>query len=182
MTRLAPIDPATAPAELAPLFAAGKAALGAVPNLLRAMGNSPAALEGFLGLYAGLSKGALDHATREALALAVSEANGCAYCRSAHTAISRHVGLSNEAIVAARDARATDPKLAAMLRFARLVNDQRGQVSDVDVAALRQAGVTDAEFAELLGAVAVNFYTNIFAIAAKTPIDFPVVPPLAQAA
>jgi len=47
--------------------------------------NSPAALEGYLGLSGALNKGALPAPTRERIALAVAEINGCNYCLSAHT-------------------------------------------------------------------------------------------------
>jgi len=46
---------------------------GLVPNLFRVVANSPAALEGYLGLNAALAKGALDAKTRERIALAVAE-------------------------------------------------------------------------------------------------------------
>jgi hypothetical protein len=39
--------------------------LGIVPNLFRLVSNSPAALEGYLGMLGALGKGALPAATRE---------------------------------------------------------------------------------------------------------------------
>jgi transcriptional regulator GlxA family with amidase domain len=43
-----------------------------LPNLFRLVSNSPAALQGYLGLSSALSKGALPAATRERIALAVA--------------------------------------------------------------------------------------------------------------
>jgi AraC-like DNA-binding protein len=43
-----------------------------LPNLFRPVSNSPAALQGYLGLSSALSKGALPAATRERIALAVA--------------------------------------------------------------------------------------------------------------
>jgi AhpD family alkylhydroperoxidase len=43
-------------------------------------------------------KPALDAATREIIALAVSATNGCAYCVNSHTAALRKLGLSTEAL------------------------------------------------------------------------------------
>ena len=65
-----------APAAARPLLEAVKTQLGVVPNLFRLVSNSPAALEGYLGLSGALSKGALPAPTRERIALAVAEING----------------------------------------------------------------------------------------------------------
>ena len=46
------------PAAAQPLLAAVKKQIGSVPNLFRVIANSPAALEGYLGLNAALAKGA----------------------------------------------------------------------------------------------------------------------------
>ena len=54
-----------APIASQPLLSAVKAMLGSVPNLFRLVANSPAALEGYLGLNGALAKGALDARTRE---------------------------------------------------------------------------------------------------------------------
>ena len=76
---------AAAPAASQPLLEAVNKQLGSVPNLFRLAANSPAALEGYLGMMGALAKGALPAATRERIALAVAEVNGCNYCLAAHT-------------------------------------------------------------------------------------------------
>src|SRR5689334_4492134 len=65
-------------ASRALLTAVGKQ-LGVVPNLFRLVANSPAALEGYVGMLGALGKGALSAATGERIALGVAEANGCEY-------------------------------------------------------------------------------------------------------
>ena len=80
MTRIAtPASIADAPAASQPLLEAVKNQFGSVPNLFRVASNSPAALEGYLGLSGALAKGSLPAATRERIALAVAEINGCTY-------------------------------------------------------------------------------------------------------
>src|SRR5947209_13267329 len=66
------------PADSQPLLDAVEKLLGVVPNLFRLVGNSPAALEGLLGLNGALSR-TLDPATRERIAIAVAQVNGCDY-------------------------------------------------------------------------------------------------------
>ncbi len=65
--------------------------LGGVPNMFRVVANSPAALSGYLQLSAASAQGGLDAATRERIALAVAELNGCGYCLSAHSFLGRKV-------------------------------------------------------------------------------------------
>ena len=94
--------------RLQPLQAVEKQ-LGVVPNLFRLVGNSPAALAGYLGLNGALAKGALEAPTRERIALAIAEVNGCGYCLSAHSYLGKNLAkLSDAEIVANRDA-ATRP-------------------------------------------------------------------------
>ena len=64
------------PAAAKPFLEAVKKQLGVVPNLFRLVANSPAALEGYLGLNGALGKGQLDARTRERIALAVAEIAG----------------------------------------------------------------------------------------------------------
>ena len=96
MARVQVINPETASGETKTLLDAVQAKLGATPNFIRVLANSPKALEGFLGLYGALGSAQVDKPTQERIALAVAEGNGCQYCVSAHTAIGRHAGLSNE--------------------------------------------------------------------------------------
>jgi alkylhydroperoxidase family enzyme len=83
MSRLRQITDAGTSDRARPLLDAVKHRLGLVPNMTRAMANSPATLDGYLGLSGALAKGALPAKVREQLALAVAEANGCDYCLAA---------------------------------------------------------------------------------------------------
>ena len=107
------------------------------------------------------------------IALTVAEANGCDYCLSAHTAIGGLLKIPASELDAARDGVSADPKTAAILRFARTVVDTRGKVADGDVAALRGAGASDAEIAEVVAIAALNVFTNLFNNVAATDVDFP---------
>jgi len=165
-----------APAAAGPLLEAVKKQIGSVPNLFRVVANSPAALEGYLGLNNALSKGQLDVKTRERIAIAVAEANGCGYCLSAHTFIGKNVAKLDDAeITANRSGASNDLKANAAVRFAAKVVDARGHVSDADIAAVKAAGFDDAQVVEIVLHVALNTLTNYVNEVAKTEIDFPVV-------
>jgi uncharacterized peroxidase-related enzyme len=167
-----------APAASQALLHEVKRQLGVAPNLFRMVSNSPAALEGYVSLNGALGKGSLPVATRARIALAVAEINGCSYCLSAHTYLGQHVAKLDDAEMAAnRSGASNDPKANAAVRFAATVTLGRGQVSDADIRALKEAGYDDAQLIEIVLHVALNTWTNYINQIAQTEIDFPVIAP-----
>jgi uncharacterized peroxidase-related enzyme len=165
-----------APAAARPMLEAVKKQFGVVPNLFRLVSNSPAALEGYLGLSDALGKGRLPAQTRERIALAVAEINGCDYCLSAHTYLGRNLAKLDDAeITANRSGASNDPKADAAVRFAAKIAHARGHVGEDDLGAVRMAGYDDAQVIEIVLHVALNTWTNYINEVAKTDIDFPVV-------
>ncbi|MFX4221900.1 MAG: carboxymuconolactone decarboxylase family protein [Thalassobaculum sp.] len=177
MTRIplpATID--AAPAAARPFLEGVEKMLGSVPNLFRLTANSPSALEGYLGLNSALSKGALKPQTRERIALAVAQINGCDYCLSAHTYLAKNLAKLDDAEIAAnRAGSSSDPKADLAVRFAVQLVQQRGHVTSADVEAVRLAGYGDGEIVEIVAHVALNTLTNYLNEAFGTPIDFPTV-------
>lgn len=171
-----PAEINAAPAAAQPFLNAVKAKLGKAPNLYLLTSNSPAALEGLLSLSGALSNGALDAATRERIALAIANVNGCDYCNSAHTFLAKNVAkLSDDEIAKNREGRSGDSKADAAVILARKVAVARGEVTDADVDAARKAGLSDAELVEIVAHVALNTYTNYLNEVFKTVVDFPAV-------
>ena len=165
-----------APAAAQPFLHAVKKQLGVAPNLFRVVANSPAALEGYVGLMGALGKGELPAPTRERIALTVAEINGCDYCLSAHTYLARNVAKLDDAEIAAnRGGGSNDLEADAAVRFAAKVAKLRGHVSDEDFKAVKAAGYTDAQIIEIVQHVALNTWTNYLNTVAQTDIDFPVV-------
>src|SRR5713101_332065 len=165
-----------APAASRPLLEAVKKQLGVVPNLFRLVATSPVALESYLGLSGALSKGALPAATRERIALAVAEINGCNYCLSAHTYLGKNLAKLDDAeMTANRNGASNDIKADAAVRFAAKVVRERGHVNPEDVRAVKSAGYDDAQVIEIVLHVALNTWTNYINVVAQTDIDFPVV-------
>ncbi len=164
------------PEKSQPLLEAVVKQLGSAPNLFRLVATSPQALEGYLGLSGALGKGALPAATRERIALAVAEVNGCDYCLSAHTYLGKNLAKLDDAeITANRSGASNDPKADAAVRFAASVAREHGHISDADFAAVRLAGYTDAQVIEIVQHVALNVWTNYFNNVFQTEIDFPIV-------
>jgi uncharacterized peroxidase-related enzyme len=183
MSRIAtPPSIAASPAASQPFLEAVQKQLGSVPNLFRVAGNSPAALEGYLGMSGALAKGALPAPTRERIALAVAEVNGCNYCLSAHTWLGKNLAKLDDAEIAAnRAGTSNDVKADAAVRFAVLVTRARGHVDGASVQAVRASGYSDAQIVEIVMHVALNTWTNYLNEVAATEIDFPAVDALETA-
>ncbi len=169
----------TSPAAAQPMLSAVKAQIGSVPNMFRLIANSPAALEGYLGMSGALAKGALPAQTRERIALAVAAVNGCGYCQAAHAHIGKAFAKLDDAEIAAnRRGGSNDPKADVAVRFAAAVAHERGHVGAAAVEAVRAAGYTDAQIIEIVQHVALNTWTNYLNEVALTDLDFPAVAPL----
>ena len=167
----------TAPAE-ADIPAASRSALdaaagqlGFVPNMHRALAASPRALNAWLGLRKAMST-SLDAATRQGIAHAVDEVNGCDYCDAMHTWVSQQMtGLDDDEIARNRGGSSSDPRRAAALAFAREVALARGKVSDGALAAVRGAGFTDGQILDIVAVVVLFTMSNYFNNVMKTDID-----------
>ena len=171
-----PASIAASPTAAQPLLEAVNKQLGLVPNMFRLIANSPSALDGYLGLNGALAKGKIDAKTRERIALAVAEVNGCDYCLSAHTYLGKNLAKLEDAEIAAnRKGASSDPKANVAVRFAAQVVRARGHVTDANVQALKAAGYDDAQVIEIVLHVALNTLTNYVNEVAKTVVDFPVV-------
>jgi uncharacterized peroxidase-related enzyme len=175
MSRLTIPTVETAPLASKPLLQAVQQQLGSVPNVFRLMAISPAALEGFLGLFGALGK-ALDARTRERIAIAVAQVNGCDYCMSAHSYLGANLAeLDDSELARNRVGRSNDPKADVAVRFAVKVAETRGKVSEADIAELKLAGFSETDIVDIMSTVALNVLTNFLNNAVQTDIDFPVV-------
>ncbi len=181
MSRLAiPASIDAAPASARPQLEAVARQIGSVPNLFRLVANSPAALDGYLGMSGALGKGSLPAPTRERIALAVAQFNDCGYCLSAHSFMGKNLAKLSDAEIAANcHGGSLDPKADAAVRFAAKVLRERGHVADADLQAVRMAGYDDAQIVEIVQHVALNTWTNYLNSVAQTEIDFPVAQALA---
>lgn len=172
MSKLTAIDPHTATGKSKELLDAVQAKLKITPNMTRVMANSPHVLGAYLA-FSGALDGALSARLREKIAVEVGEINACEYCVSAHTAIGKMVGLKDTELEAARNAKSESAKEQAALTFAQALVAKKGRTSDADLDAVRAAGYSDGEIAEIIANVALNIFTNYFNNSAGVEVDFP---------
>jgi uncharacterized peroxidase-related enzyme len=176
MARSAALKPEQVPADSKPTLDVFTKNLGFTPNMLATFAQSPIAFNAWATFRGSLNK-ALDLKTRELISLIVSEVNGCNYCLAVHSFAADKAKLPADEIILARKGHATDPKRDAAVQFARKVIEARGQVSDADLKAVRDAGYTDANVIEIVALVAVYSLTNFFNNVFDPEKDYPAVPP-----
>src|SRR5215831_8219252 len=118
----------------------------------------------------------LDVKTRERIALAVAQVNGCDYCLSANSYLGLNLAkISPDEVALDRKGKSGDAKANAAVHFAARVLRERGHITGADIKAVRDAGYSDGQVVEILAVTAENIFTNLLNVVAETDIDFPVV-------
>ncbi len=97
--------------------------MGRLPEVFQAMGRNGEFLEKLLALSEAAGKG-LDPKTKELICIAVSAVNGCEYCMSAHRAMAKGAGITDEEITAAIE-------VAAVMSAFNKFNDAIGLNVDI---------------------------------------------------
>jgi uncharacterized peroxidase-related enzyme len=180
MSRISIPSRAAAPAASQPILDAIEKKMGRVPNIFLLASLSPPALTGMTAMTGALSK-ALDVKTRERIAIATAQVNGCDYCLAAHSYLgSRMANMSADEIARNRQGGSEDPRADAAVHFAVRVAQTRGKVTDAELAAVRAAGFSDAEIVEIVSVVGDNAYHNMLNNVAETAVDFPAIDPPAE--
>jgi AhpD family alkylhydroperoxidase len=173
LNRIPPLDPKGVVGKTKQIFDEMQARLGMVPNLFRVLGNAPAALEAYVNFGGALAAGKLDRKVQEQIGLAVAESNLCDYCLSAHVFMGSNAGLTESEISDAIRARAADAQADAILKLARSVIIQRGELSDCELERARDAGLTNGEIVEIVANVVLNIFMNYLDHVARPVVDFP---------
>jgi len=175
MQRISALVPSNTPVASQAMLDAVKIKIGMVPNLFKTIAHSPAALQFYLQQMEALAGGVLSAPLREQLALTSAGENACDYCASAHTLMGKGAGVPEKELSENLRGRSDDAKTRAALTFARAIIAGRGQISDMQIEAVRAAGFTDAELVEIIAHVGMNIFTNYFNLVAQTVVDFPLV-------
>ncbi len=124
--------------------------LGFVPNVLTAYRFNPVKLQAFMDMYNDLMLGesGLTKLEREMIAVAVSSANHCYYCLTAHGAAVRQLSgrpeLGEQMVMNYRAA-ALDRRQKAMFDFAHKLTVDPAAIEEADRAALRECGFSDRD-------------------------------------
>ena len=148
------------------------------PSLLRALGRSPAALAGYLGLHQGLADSRLSEVERCLIGLAVAQRSGSHYWLSVQGRSAGKAGLTKDQISAAREGCGDTDRQTALLFLAGKLVINRGELAEADLAAVRQAGLSHADITDVILHVGLHLTAASVSHAAGLPLDFPPAPPL----
>lgn len=151
--------------------------LGFVPNLFATYAHSNTALENYLNF--SNAKTSLKAKEKEVVNLAVSQVNECVYCLSAHTAIAKLNGFTDNQILELRAGEASfDNKLDALARLARNITENRGRTSEDVLENFFAQGYTKANLVDVISLVGDKTISNYLHSTTQVPVDFPIAQPL----
>ena len=173
MKTLKPISLEEANENSQAIFNNVKSKIGMLPNLYATMGVSDKLLEGFLTFTETLKNGEFSGKEYEAIALATSQVNNCAYCLSAHTAIGKMNGFTEEETLDLRFNSSSNSKLNSLVILASELAKEKGKPSETSVKNFFEVGYTKAAFAELIAVVSLTTITNTIYHNGGFEIDFP---------
>lgn len=152
-------------------------ALGFVPNLYATYAHSDTALENYLTF--SNAKTSLSAKEKEVVNLAVSQVNDCLYCLSAHTAISKMNGFTDEQILELRAGQASfDTKLDALAKLAKNITENRGRADQNAIQNFLNAGYSKGNLIDTVVQVGEKTISNYVHSTTQIPVDFPVAQPL----
>ena len=150
---------------------------GAVPNHFYIEMNFPELLKAKLGTTKVLWQlGELSMPEIQHVGIAVSKANGCPYCTAAFCTILNY-GLQTDEeytkqFLEEGTAALSDPRLKTFVEFALKVNLSPKDVTDEDVAQLREVGLTDKGVVQLIHLVSDFASYNRLNLALGTDYDY----------
>ena len=154
-------------------------ALGFVPNLYATYAHSDTALENYLNF--SNAKTSLSAKEKEVVNLAVSEVNQCVYCLSAHTAIGKMNGFTDEQILELRTGKAAfDGKLDALAKLAKNITENRGATNNDVLESFFSQGYSKGNLIDVISLVGDKTISNYIHKTTQVPVDFPEVQPLSE--
>ncbi|WP_411766013.1 carboxymuconolactone decarboxylase family protein [Winogradskyella sp. A3E31] len=151
--------------------------LGFVPNIFATYAYSDTALENYLNF--SNAKTSLSAKEKEVVNLAVSQVNDCIYCLSAHTAIGKMNGFTDEQILELRSGSASfDKKLDALAQLAKNITENRGKTDEEVLENFFEQGYTNANLIDTISLVGDKTISNYVHRTTQVPVDFPEAQPL----
>lgn len=158
-------DESSLPEDVLELHRPSREKLGFVPNVLQNFALRPLHLLRWNDHYEELMKGesGLSKAEREMIAVVVSVANECRYCIAAHSAALRKLTKDPalaDAIAADHATAHVEPRVHAMLDYARKLTREPEGMTEADVERLRGAGWTDEDVMDIAEVTAMFNFSN----------------------
>ena len=126
------------------------------------MAQAPTLLRAYTDLSRTLKRSHLDRRVSERFSVAVQSWPGCDVFIEAHSDAARELGVPEREIALARQGTSADSRIAAIVAFGQQVHVAPDEVTDEQIASLRELGYTDEQIAEVPALVALNVMTGAF--------------------
>jgi uncharacterized peroxidase-related enzyme len=158
------VDEGAAQGEVADYYAGQRAAWGFLPNYAPAFSTRPDVAAAWNALNLSV-RGGMDRRRFEIATIAAARARRSTYCTAAHSAFLRDVcgdETTMEAIAEHPDGTALPEQDRAVYVFAAKLAQDAAAIDSADVDAVRAVGLTDADVADVVFAVAARcFFTTV---------------------
>jgi uncharacterized peroxidase-related enzyme len=138
----------------------------APPNFIMTQGHSPTAARGTWEVVNNvLVKGLIPRWIKEMLFVAISQDRQCNYCRAAHIACCRMLGVDPEVLeqLVKNADNLPDQKIRDMIKFGRKSARDPRSLTQADYDTLRARDLKEPEIMELIAMSAFAVYANIIA-------------------
>lgn len=165
--------PDTAPDASRPLLEQVQQGYGFIPSVYGIFAESPVATSTYIHITDQLkAHSVLTPQEQQIVMIAVSEQNRCEYCVAAHSTVAGMVQVPQETITALREGGLpSDPKQAALVRFAKAAVEHRGWIPEADQQAFLDAGYTTRHALDVLSILALKTLSNYSNHLAHPPLD-----------
>ena len=176
MPRFRPTHESDAPQEVGQVYREFRRKMGfpEVPNFISTQGASPSMLAGTWGLVEHvLLEGHLPRSTKELIFLAIAADRECEYCKEAHAACCRMLGVDDDtikAVMAGLKGNLPDHTRDILL-FAIKCAAAPEELNDQDFASLTCHGLDQEQALEVIATAAMAVYATIIADATLLETD-----------
>jgi uncharacterized peroxidase-related enzyme len=173
------VDENAAAGEVAELYNSMQEAMQIpfVPNLHKAIANSPHALAGTWGALQNIMmRTSLPQSLASMILYSIAAQNQCQYCSAAHGLTCRTLGIDDDTLKAlADDISVLSPhRVQGIIQFALKCSADRANLTDEDFDAVRAQGIGDEELVDIIALVALGNYLDIMADSLRVMVDEPI--------
>jgi uncharacterized peroxidase-related enzyme len=155
------LETADAPAKA--VLERAQKSVGFIPNMYAGMAVVPAVLDTYLDGYRRFrDEAGFTPPEQEVVFLTISRFNGCDYCVAAHSMIAdKKSKVPQDSLAALRAGhKLPDTRLEALRAFTATMVESRGNPTEADVAAFREAGFEERHILAIILSLAVKTLSN----------------------
>jgi uncharacterized peroxidase-related enzyme len=161
----------TAPPSSRAMLADRSQGAARLPNMVRALAESPTALRAFEQLRAAFSQSGLSALEQQVVYLAAAQANACHYCTTQRGMFDDSASARAAADAIVNNQPIPDIKLQSLRRFVAAMTTQRGWVSEDTVAQFLEAGYERSHVLDVITGIALATLSSYTNHVAATPLD-----------